>query len=301
MIEPINSLLSHWNVDVVNFEKKIISSNVYRITTDKRVYFLKNRIETSHHERYEEYLLTQYLLREGMNVETPVLTKENEPFVERESGFYSLYDALEGEVKKELPILMSTVFSAGEYLGMLHKLLSTYKCSEEPFEWNIFFYLESWKKARHQTGVGIWAEKNFFQYDEVLSIYKELRLQVIHSDFHMKNLLIVDNKMKGLIDFERIRKGPRIVDIAYFMTGILRKQGGDGSILFIEEFLKGYENVNGLTTHEKNCLPDLILILLLQYTFFYEQRGFTNIVSKLLTCIQSLQQRRDYVETFKIF
>ncbi|WP_064091789.1 phosphotransferase enzyme family protein [Rossellomorea aquimaris] len=301
MIEPLNSLLSQWNLDVVHFKKETISPNIYRISTDKAVYFLKNRIETSLLERYEEYSLTQYLQHKGLNVETPVLTKGNDPFVEKESGFYSLYGALEGETKEEFPISMSLVFSIGEYLGLLHKLMSTYKSREEPIEWNVFFYLESWRKERHHTQVGAWAKKNFFQYDEVLSNYKEMPLQFIHSDFHLKNLLIVDNKMKGLIDFERIRKAPRVVDVAYFITGILRKQAGEGKLLFIEEFLKGYENKNGLTPHEKDCLPYLILILLLQYSFFYEQRGFTNVVSKLLTCIDTLQKRRDYVETFKTF
>ena len=56
---------------------------------------------------------------------------------------------------------------------------------------------------------------------ELEPIYKELPRQLIHRDAHPSNMLFSAGRLTGLLDFELVRRGPRIFDLCYCASSLL--------------------------------------------------------------------------------
>jgi prepilin-type processing-associated H-X9-DG protein len=53
------------------------------------------------------------------------------------------------------------------------------------------------------------------------TINRELPIQLIHRDAHPANMLFLDGRISGWLDFELIVRGPRLFDLCYCATSIL--------------------------------------------------------------------------------
>jgi Ser/Thr protein kinase RdoA (MazF antagonist) len=112
-----------------------------------------------------------------------------------------------------------------------------------------------------------------------------------------------EGRVTGVIDFERIRKAPRIADVCYFLAGTLKdqvKQTGDEKFERIHAFMGGYQSEGTLTQEEKELMPFLVIIFLLQYTFFYNQKGYSHLVSAYIPFINRLVNSSDYQLAFQM-
>ncbi|HYF76838.1 MAG TPA: phosphotransferase [Symbiobacteriaceae bacterium] len=108
------------------------------------------------------------------------------------------------------------------------------------------------------------------------SMYNRLPRQVIHGDLTHGNVLMEDDRVTGLLDFEFSAWDLRAMDYAVGIGGgpkSLRSGWGDWAVL--ESFSRGYFRHHRLTAEELEVLPDLIrlrrLNILLRFAGRYRQ------------------------------
>ncbi len=305
MIDLPASLLSHWGINSLHIRKEYISLNVVKVIEENKAYYLKRREHSSAEDREEEFFLTKYLLKKGFSVETPLVTESKQSYIKEGNVYYSLYASLNGFSPSSVQsISNSKMKSLGKLLASLHNALASYTSKEELREWDIILSLKKWEKHQCETSIGIGVNDVMGNLEELHFAYRGLSTQLIHSDFHLKNLLFTEDTI-GIIDFERLRIAPRIVEIAYFLVSLIRNfikgVSYEECFQYMHTFMKGYTDINSFTKQERKLLPQLVLAFLLQYTFFYNQKGFTKKVKHTINCIECLQTHEDFYETFKIF
>jgi Ser/Thr protein kinase RdoA (MazF antagonist) len=294
----MKGILSHWNIGSAKLVK--YRMNIIKITSQGSTFYLKERKGTSHWERMEEYRITQYLNKKGFNVETPLLNNHGEPYVEEEGCYFSLYASLEGTpLKGGEEYSREQLFRLGEYLSRFHFELNQYPFEKNTHVWDVYKYVKSWI-FQSSPELSEWAVKVHGEISSYEVIYRQLPLQLVHSDAHLRNVLWRGDEILGLVDFERIRLSPRIADLAYMITSLLRNSGLTiGSHQFrslIRELIKGYTANQGLTDGEGALLPGVIILFLLQYTLYYSQQGCVKAAVYHKKSIDYLIGDKDYLE-----
>lgn len=99
----------------------------------------------------------------------------------------------------------------------------------------------------------------------LLAAIPRLPVQLIHGDMTPGNVLLKKpGDISGFIDFDHLPIGPRVWDIAKFLSRRLRQmwrgEGGDtGRLDHLQPFLTGYHQHSPLESHEIAVLPDLTL------------------------------------------
>lgn len=301
MIQPLHDLLLNWKVPPSSIETVGNHHNVYKVKSREKTFYLKKRLNSSVEKRIEELLLTSFLLENGLPVERPLLTVSHQPYVRQHQVFYSLYQALKG-----VPVQVYSLTSlkmVGTYLSQLHGSLKQYVCKFEVEEWKVETHLREWISVQDSTLIERWGEGFLGRLNDWSFSYSKLPHQLVHSDCHPRNILVKEERVTGIIDFERIRKAPRIADVCYFLAGMLKdkvKQGEDEQIECIHAFMEGYQSDGTLTQEEKELMPFLVIIFLLQYTFFYNQKGYSHVVSTYIPFINRLVNSGDYERVFQM-
>ncbi|TMU88244.1 hypothetical protein FGG79_09135 [Bacillus sp. BHET2] len=301
MIQPFGDILWNWNVKHPCIETLKLHPNVVKLVSEGKSYYLKKREDSAFENRMEEYYLTTYLLANRLNVESPLLTISHQPFVKKGQQFYSLYEKIEGEPLQEYSL--SYLTNAGTSLANLHGLLKNYHCHKEIKGWHIDQHIRQWLNELGLTPIGKWARDILLRLDEWTILYNQLPYQLIHSDYNRGNIMVKEGVVSGIIDFERIRVAPRVADIGYFLTGMLKdriKKNREDSINYIGSFLRGYDQLSTLTSEEKELLPLLIVTFLLQYVFFYHQCGYSEVGSTYISFINELVQSSEYDHAFHV-
>jgi Ser/Thr protein kinase RdoA (MazF antagonist) len=293
----MKTLLSNWGLNNAH----IVShhSNVWKVTKGNCTFYLKRRNQTSIIDRWEEFRVTQHLVGSGVVAETPILTKSEVPFIIIGDSFYSLYESLNGDSLQKI-ITSDQCYSLGEYLGRLHQVLMTYPVREHTYVWDVFEHMEGWI-SKDQSELKEWAEKVYRSLVHAKADYVQMPHQLVHSDVHLGNFIWRENRIIGLVDFERIRRSPRIADVGYFITSLLRNtfMESDENELFkkINRFLKGYSWMEKLDEREIISLYPLIMVFLLQYTLFYSSNGFGKEASCMVKLVCDLSCRKEFMKS----
>lgn len=301
MIDPLQDLLLNWKVHPSSIESMESSPNVYKVKSREKTFYLKKRLNSSVEKRIEELLLTSFLLEKGLAVEKPLLTVSQQPYVQQHQVFYSLYQALEGQPLQVYSL--TSMERMGTHLSQLHSRLKQYVSKYEVEEWKVETHLREWIGGKGTKMIERWGEGFLGRLNEWSSSYSKLPHQLVHSDCHPRNILMHEETVTGVIDFERIRKAPRIADVCYFLAGMLKdqfKQREDEQFECIHAFMVGYQADGTLTQEEKELMPFLVIIILLQYTFFYNQKGYSHVVSAYIPFINRLVNSGVYERVFQM-
>ncbi|WP_175988137.1 phosphotransferase enzyme family protein [Bacillus sp. Marseille-Q1617] len=296
-------LLPNWNLEKVNIIS--LQSNIMKVTSGGNTFYLKKRNGTSSTERLEEYLITQYLVRKGFPVETPLLTNKGEVFINSDESFYSLYASLDGTSFYNSSFVTSQhSFSLGVYLARFHQALERYPYKKETAVWNVYGYLKSWLSVPNPE-LNEWGKRVYAGIAQHERLYEQLPPQLVHSDLHLRNFLWQGQDISGLVDFERIRIAPRVADIAYLITSILRDTGRQSdpthSLKKIHQILKGYTKNKKLRKREILSIPPLVILFFLQYTLFYSQRGHMKEVEYHVNKVDFMISDTRYLESLTDF
>ncbi|PFA69468.1 hypothetical protein CN378_03560 [Bacillus sp. AFS015802] len=301
MIEPLRDLLRNWNVDPSFTHTLHLHPNVTMVEASRQTFYLKKREHSKVGNLMEELYVTSYLLENGLLVESPLLSSwSNQPFVQEGEHLYSLYEALEGFPLQEYSL--SSLTNAGAYLSSLHELLDKYHCQNDIAVWDIERHIREWVLEFDHTQLGTWGRGVLDRVEGWETIYTCLPQQLVHSDCNAGNIMMKEEEVVGIIDFERMRIAPRVADIGYFLAGMLKnkiKEDREHSFRCINGFLRGYERSGPLSSEEKQLLPSMVLIFLLQYAFHHLQNGDSEVGSACLPFIDELIDSADFDRVFQ--
>ncbi|BCB02865.1 phosphotransferase enzyme family protein [Bacillus sp. KH172YL63] len=285
MIASIQDILRSWELGPQLIVASQVAPKVWRVKSGGKVFYLKRRGNTHPWGPSDELELAAYLNGKGIAVESPLLTRACQPALRVGEKSYLLYEALEGEPLKE-PTL-SSLTAIGAHLSALHVHLDKYPGQSIVSRWEIERHTRQWVDECGHPPIGKWAREVLLELKGKMGRYSELPCQLVHSDLNKGNILMKGGRVTGLIDFERVRKAPRIADIGYFLAGRLKEGNVPASSGSVAAFLKGYEGAGAaLTPEERRLLPYVILTFLLQYTLFYYDRGCFSLGSVLTTIVE---------------
>ncbi len=271
-IMNVKDIVRHWNLDVSTVIE--IKSTLWEL--DKR-YILKCVSDQHIILKLNIYVELKAL---GIPVPEIIQTNDNQVFFRDESNYYFIYRKIEGthiDAKTfiETPQIATNV---GTVIGNLHLAFNDLEHQSSFENANLVDEMNGWIR---ENITKLPEERYAYKYfdtcvDKLTAIYDTLNRQIIHRDLHLENLLFMDDKVTGYIDFDLTQINVRIFDIAYFLINFMVGKTDDP--VYIEKwkeavahFLKGYQQVNALSTFELHAIHTMMCCIELLFVAFFHQ------------------------------
>jgi homoserine kinase type II len=133
--------------------------------------------------------------------------------------------------------------------------------------------------------------------DRCEGVYQSLPIQLIHGDLHYDNVLVQDDKVTALLDFEFASFDWRAMELAICLS----KYAGEepDAMPYFDDFIKGFAKHGKLTKVEAKAIPDLINLRILSNIVYFVGRhiaGEDNI-SSITNRIQNYERRVNWVKS----
>jgi Ser/Thr protein kinase RdoA (MazF antagonist) len=107
----------------------------------------------------------------------------------------------------------------------------------------------------------------------------------VHGDYHGRNMVFVQDEMRGLFDFDPVNRGPLVVDVAYGTYMLGREARGSTHIreAVARVFLDTYARERPLTREERAAFPMMVALSWLLHPRFYAhlQPDGVDLISRL--------------------
>lgn len=132
--------------------------------------------------------------------------------------------------------------------------------------------------------------------DKCAGAYQSLPIQLIHGDLHYDNVLVDQDTVSALLDFEFASFDWRALELA---IGLSKYAGEEPDAMpFFDDYIDGYAMTGKLTKEEAEAIPDLINLRILSNVVYFVGRhiaGEDNI-SSITTRIENYARRVDWVK-----
>jgi len=94
--------------------------------------------------------------------------------------------------------------------------------------------------------------------------FRDLPEQLIHRDCHAENLLSCGTEVTGIVDWDHLIVGPRILDVAYFAVQAAKRDLRDAAKMAqwfhdLTRLVQGYASVSALSTDEREAIPYVMI------------------------------------------
>ena len=261
----IKTVLNNWLIDPVTTIEKCSTINgiqqekmVWKIGSDAFLHHTMDR-----NGELKNIAIAEALAKQGFASSIPIPTINGQSFVENKA-LLVLKKGIKGE-----PLTVDTIFQKelypiayGTAIAQLHnafiELEGQILCDPS----NLFETVKKWALPDVENQVKQWnlaiPEVFFNNYITIFSkLYTELPVQMIHRDPNFENILFLENKVNGFIDFDLVEQNIRLVDPCYCATSILSQMTSDHYddwLPLLALILKGYDQLNPLTKAEKSAV-----------------------------------------------
>lgn len=246
----VSLLEQYWNISGVLCLKRIESSvNISILVETINAKYLLKGLAINKAEVYRLLLLWKCLLEHNIPVISPIMSFRAHPYVWHEDHYWILRRYVSGAVfTMNSP---TEIIEAAENLTNIHNITVDgidfcYNSIHDPYHWLYDMEKEIYfMKTEHAdiSGIEILIKKVKKICNDIrLDDYLQLPTCIVHGDYHGKNLIYSNSKMKAILDLETIGVSARILDIveAVFFLG----RYGYGEYLFnskqIIDFLRAY-------------------------------------------------------------
>lgn len=256
-----------------------INSTNYLIFTKKKEYTLRNVTDGSKSEKIETICrILNFCVKNKMKVLEPIKNKNNK-YIDKKNMVY-LTKYYRGWLYKSKT---DELIDLAKNLALLHKTLAKnqiqYRYRTDVNRYYKILCIDELRsikrKIERKPTKDTFDRKvyrnldyliNCVKQDEVISRIVnrlEFKRQLIHRDIHPKNVIFNKNKIIAIIDFNGMRKGRIIEDIAFtsFRFALFRTTNIDEIRKRIELFLNTYLHYNYINNKE---------VVYLRYFFMHE-------------------------------
>ncbi len=282
----MKDLLRNWDIGNVTAIEPISSYGgkaTHLRTVDGRDFILKEKPDLVKAEQESNLLFN--LSKAGAPVAVPVATVDGDWCALDNGRIFCLYPRLPGEVIREhyAGNAVGRAEMFGKAIGLLHACLLKCESLEDYLELHLLKQMREWALPcvhTHKGSVdGDSLERAWLKVERKLEpLYDRLPKQLIHRDAHPANMLFDGDKLVGFIDFELVVRGPRIFDVCYCGTSLLvsgfpqaeKMQAWPG---LFHSLLKGYQEINPLTSAEVKALFGILTAIELLFVAFSLENG----------------------------
>jgi len=220
-----------------------------------------------------------------------------------------VYRFIEGK-KPSKNFLRKNFYKFAKILALYHKAISDFRVKEKGESLFDKKLVESYKKLSRKFSKNrydkLFKENVNFFITEMNNLkgYKiKYRTLMNHNDLHPENVLIKNNKIVGIIDFDNLTPAPRVFDVSRTMTEFCLKENWNGvNEKKAKKFIKEYEKINKLTKEEKELLI-LIRISyqpgLFRYLYIGMKKGLNKKYNWMKHTVKLAKGLRNQIDLFK--
>jgi len=221
--------------------------------------------------RTEYYLLSE-LIKHNIPVSVPIKTNNDKIYlILYRNKLYCLYRYIAGKVYKNYYAAGAEkrAYNYGKSIALLHTGLMKVNTHKNFTIMNLLKDINTWIidviNSKNDLLDILFINKVIKEINvNFKSKYIKLPKQLIHRDIHPANMIFLNNKLNGFIDFEIATYGIRIFDPCYCSTSILTSKFKNDKarrkwIDLLLSIFKGYNSVNKLSKTEINSIVYVLL------------------------------------------
>jgi Ser/Thr protein kinase RdoA (MazF antagonist) len=216
----------------------------------------------------------EHLLRCGFPTPASFKTAAGDPFLASREGPWALFAYIEGTPYD--PARMEQTLEAARRLAQFHILAETFPGHDVPVAANSA--VTSWWAPGAQRlaeieplfmGQNVALELDHLR-DWLAATMEEwplARLQAlpagwVHSDYHGRNIVFVDDEMGGLFDFDMLRRDLQVRDVARALPAFSRGSPGRSPLRaeVAQAFVQEYARYRPLTSEEREAIPMMMAL-----------------------------------------
>lgn len=295
IIKVLNQYFDNFKVQkVFQLDRPEINSENYKIIITragkKQVYLLRKFKVLKNQQQINFYLdLLNDLKKKGLTVSSIIKSKNGQLSVSEEKKIYSLFDFIEAEYFSPNKAAFKSAIRAiarmhrcfnqllqkySQKIDILSKKGATYFNRIKKYSLDDFKEIKNIiQQKKNKTEIELLILENIIFFQNVVkevashrNSIKKLSRQIIHSDLHPHNLLVSDNKVKAIVDFDGVRISQQARDVAFAIYRLgrqffikssfakVRKEAPRLRDLFIEE----YQKIKKLSAEEIKLMPILL-------------------------------------------
>ncbi len=276
--QQIKEILKEYNLGDFKSKKLVYNAwNIsYKVVTTNGTYLVKY-LNFHDKELLDRELSILSSLDKNIPLVFPIYSKEGKAHITYNGKYVLIFNfikakpVLKGEQLKERALK-----DLGRYYGLIHKTQITGMPTEGIYDEMVSFFSklpessEEYKIA--QRTINYLKRRGFDRAN--------LEKGFIHADLHTENLLVNDDKIVAILDFEESRIGPYIFDLGYSILDTCWV-GNGLSQHRIKVLLDGYESVRKLTPIEKEYLMDTVLLSGIYIIYFSVRANGINPLKNL--------------------
>lgn len=301
----MNKLLKQWGTKFKDAQITSIRGGIWQVDLDEERFILKRRRNRT--KVFDEYELMVSLLQSGLPISQLLYSTNDVPWGELEGSIYVLYPFLEGNSGTELTTLNTSLASnIGTSLAKLHKTLANYETVEKFPTFDVFNEVASFAWAAVHGYIEKPYRRKLQELEqtiggEFVNIYETLERQLVHRDFHLGNIVVKDNKLVGILDFDRVRVGIRVFDLSYFTVAVLthtfsKSLKRDDWFSFTLSFLDGYLGEQSLDKAEGYSYFYVIYLILILFAAYNLDADNLELADLNICMLFWLHDQHDYLQ-----
>ncbi|MEI5991303.1 hypothetical protein A5881_002837 [Enterococcus termitis] len=263
--QELKNVLSNWKLDWAPTIEQCSTINglqqpkmVWKVGSDN---YLHHTIDRN--GELKNIAIAEALDKQGLASSLPIPTIDGQQFIEND-GLFILKKGIKGD-----PLAIQTIFETDTYalaygtaIAQLHNAFIALEerilCDPSDF----FKTVTQWALPDVKKQVKQWSLEIptafFSDYPTAFGLlYSKLPVQIIHRDPNFENILFLENKVNGFIDFDLVEKNIRLFDPCYCATSILSHTSVEDYndwLPVLAVILKGYDQTNPLTKAEKSAI-----------------------------------------------
>lgn len=240
-------------------------NTTYHIRTTKGDYLLKI-LNFQTEKELEKELEVMDRLKDKLPCSFPLLTKNKKHYINYHGSIVLVKKFINGK-----PILRGEQLSSknlaqlGKYYAIIHKTRNISNVPKKDLYTDLQNFFDKIDKSFPEYKI---AKFSF-------SLLKAHRFEpsnfpkgLIHADLHTENILVYNNKIVAILDFEDSHIGSFVYDLGICILDTCWKRNGL-SRERIETLIEGYESIRKLTEKEKGHLLDSAILAGLYILYFF--------------------------------
>jgi len=268
----LRAVLALFGVDPVSIEPMEASkrNDNFLVDATDATYVLRRYRRNNNESRVRFQLrFQQYLLDQGFPTSQIILSTTGDHLAIEDSGLWSLFAFVEGN-EFDFSSTAQVVDAAG-WLAEFHRMAASFDEPEVVFEVNRE-WCDWWSAGDNElralaamfTGRGVDDDLAFLRdwYAESIGEWPAERVDQlprgwIHGDWHGRNMVFVGDEVRGVFDFDPLRRGVTIEDLAraVFMFGRESRPSRHIRLDVARLFLDEYRRRRDLAPEELNAIP----------------------------------------------
>jgi Ser/Thr protein kinase RdoA (MazF antagonist) len=271
--ESLLDIIAAWDIKVSGQVEHICPEGIFRLSSEqgddlilKDIGPIDDRLLS---QLAFEHEVLRHLQAAGLPVALPLPDIQGRTVVPWRDRALTLSPCLPNDSTASMPAHRDRLLrNYGAAIARMHQALITFPPAEIPdwidpidltsevFDTGFPIILRYLKGAQADQFQATFADLN----RTMPAALQHLPQQLIHRDCHAENLLSCDTEVTGIVDWDHLTIGPRILDIAYFAVQLAKRQvrNPEAMAQWLDELpllLGGYEAESILLEKEKVAFP----------------------------------------------